>query len=186
MEILPDFDTQGGSHTTAKLHHEINGAPGAKADASLYITRDETVGSNDVHINLACVFSLPDGGDSVAMAIFDILYRNADLHTNPGHYGFPTPDVNDLSVPGTVSVGLKNKPAFMEAYDYEGRLYKDADAQTTAFAEGSVDESTAFFKQNFVTKTAEGVYYAKDVTYLVSSPVTFQVSLDEYYSIVSG
>lgn len=163
-----------------------------ETDASLYITRDENSATNDVHLSVACIIQLPDNGnggfpgETVATAVFDILYQHADLHTNPGNYGFPTANVNDLAAPGTVAVELKNKPAFMEAYDYEGRLYKDAEAQAAAWTASPVDEGSVYFKQNFTTKGTDSVYYAKDVTYLVSSPVTFQVSLDEYYSIVSG
>lgn len=75
--------------------------------------------------------------------------------------------------------------AFITSETYDGKLKAEDVSAITEEA-----QSSAYFKAHFTKKHNEETdvddIYSKDVTYLLGNPATFQVSLSEYYKIISG
>lgn len=108
----------------------------------------------------------------LASIVFDITYDNETLSVDPQQFAY-TPDAT------AEMVNLEFVKAFITAEDYNGTL----DSATFGKITPEIKQGT-YFKTNFVDNG--GSVQAKDVTYLIGTPASYQVGVDEYYSIISG
>ena len=90
--------------------------------------------------------------------------------------GLTSTNVNTYSIQGVTSK-MEFKPAFEIATSYDGQSKNQLGNWTI---ETAGDKKTPKNDERDTTK------YTKDVTYLIGAPAAFQISLKEYYNIITG
>lgn len=183
-EALPPFNPQVvGETPQAFLKYSINGVSntdngGSEDEYNVRFTvkKDADANSNKVYVSMACVARPTQNTDLVsplASIVFDITYDDEVLSEHPEAFAFTPPA--ETGEP----ISLKGVKAFITATDYNGTIPTEDYRLITP----EIRESD-YFKANFTDNGSS--CQAKDVTYLVGTPSTFHVSIDEYYSIISG
>lgn len=160
----------------------------AKVNAKLKWSKQPNAVAHETTLNLVAVLDDQNGnteGNHIATISFEAVYDDINLWKFDGLYDFaPVSAQDNDAAPMTTSLKPVFTKAFMKAATYDGQVFS-----TYAEQRGIDYDKTLFVQKNSTyneTESNQQMLFAKDVTYMVGAPVTFQVSLDEYYSIISG
>lgn len=119
----------------------------------------------------------------------EAVYNDENLYTHDGLYDFtPISEEPEHEFPQSTRLQLKFVEAFMEAATYDGQVYATFQEQQRETAGITIDKKL-YYEKNVTfpeNNKVQQMLFAKDVSYVVGAPMTFQVSLDEYYNIISG
>lgn len=138
-----------------------------------HIATEYKEGNLYVHLS----YSLYDPADTkkespVGCAAFKLVYKSSD------NASFDNTKINEYALSDT-SVTCNFTPAFEIAASYDGQSKTQLGSWTDLTKKPETDEVIETIKED-TTK------FTRDVTYLIGAPATFQISLKDYYNIITG
>ena len=117
--------------------------------------------------------------DKISNDIVNVGYAIFKFAYNIGDSMFEEKYINNLSFNGTQTIKTEFTPAYEIAVSYDGQSKAQLGSWTNLSNKPTESEVIA----SIVEDTTK---FTKDVTYLIGAPATFQVSLKEYYNIITG
>lgn len=150
--------------------------PTLNADTG-YIATEYKNGKLYVHL----AYSLFDSTDTkqeapVGSAVFKFVYDSSQ------NEDFDSTEINEYALNTESAVDFKFEPAYEVAVSYDGQ----SKAQLGNWITTALYDSTTHGDKDGKTLIEDTTKFTKDVTYLIGAPATFQISLKDYYNIITG
>lgn len=183
--------------TTRRIHYSYDGIVETDVELPSVVvsatwTKRPDAQAHETVLSLTAVLDDKSGNveaNHLATLSIEAVYNDPNLYTIDGLYDFQRLSAQSaMEFPMSTKLQLKYVKAFMEAATYDGQVYKTHEEQQREMKNIEMDK-TLYVQKNVTFPDNNQTFqmvFAKDVTYVVGSPVTFQVSLSEYYNIISG
>ena len=161
---------------SATLSTTSTTVPTLNADTG-YIATEYKNGKLYVHL----AYSLFDSTDTkqeslVGSAVFKFVYDSSQ------NEDFDSTEINEYALNTESAVDFKFEPAYEVAVSYDGQ----SSAQLGNWVTTAVYSSATHGDKDGKTLIEDTTKFTKDVTYLIGAPATFQISLKDYYNIITG
>ena len=147
-------------------------------DEKIDITSNGKIATEFVNQSLIVnlCYSLTHQDTTIGCAVFKLVYKVTDA------------DNKDSSLKSTTidTFGLRSETSFETEFRPAFEIAKSYDGQSTAQLGGWNISETYSSETHGTTHIEDTTKFTKDVTYLLGAPATFQVSLKDYYNIITG
>ena len=175
--IVLNEENKTSENIAPKLTFTINGV---KSEAN-GIVATELLNDTDYKVHLSYTLyasekSKTNTPEKIGSLSFELVYKKSSLKASNTADSL-TKSIENYTFCTSDSVSVSKVSAFEIAASYQGQSVSDLGGwNVMEMCEGDLSK-------NVKEKTAD---FATDVTYLIGSPVTFQISLNEYYKIITG